>query len=482
VSDVLTATRDALAGERAWLVGGAVRDRLLGRPPAPDLDVVLDGDVRGAARALGRATGGAAFELSGTFGAWRVVGPGQAWQVDLTALQGGSLDADLAARDLTVNAMAEPLAGGELADPHRGREDLARGVLRMVSPAAFGADPLRVLRVARLAVELGFEPDAATMVAARGHAPAIAGVAHERVFAELRRLVGSDAAVRGLELMDALALTAPVLPELDALHGVQQSRYHHRDVHGHTLEVLQAVIDLERDPAAALGEEHAPAVRALLAEPLADELTRGGALRFGALLHDAAKPQTRVEVGEGRVGFPDHDRQGAQVARAALTRLRTSERLRAHVAALARHHLRLGFLVHDMPLDRRAIHRYLTACEPVAVEVTLLSVADRLATRGRKADEAIARHLELARQMLGEALARRAEGPVAPLVRGDELSAALGIDPGPQLGRLLAQIDEARFAGEVTTPADALALARELASSEHPTKGAEHGEDRRHRR
>jgi poly(A) polymerase len=482
VSDVLTATRDVLAGERAWLVGGAVRDRLLGRPPAPDLDVVLDGDVRGAARALGRATGGAAFELSGAFGAWRVVGPGHAWQVDLTPLHGGSLDADLAARDLTVNAMAEPLGGGELADPHRGREDLSRGVLRMVSPAAFGADPLRVLRVARLAVELGFEPDVATMAAARAHAPAIAGVAHERVFAELRRLVGSDAAVRGLELMDALALTAPVLPELDALHGVQQSRYHHRDVHGHTLEVLQAVVDLERDPAAALGEEHGPAVRALLAEPLADELTRGGALRFGALLHDAAKPQTRVEVGEGRVGFPDHDRQGAAVARAALTRLRASERLRAHVAALARHHLRLGFLVHDMPLDRRTIHRYLTACEPVAADVTLLSVADRLATRGRKADEAIVRHLELARQLLGEALARREEGVAPPLVRGDVLSAALGIDPGPQLGRLLAEIEEARFAGEVTTPADALVLARELASAEHDAKGADHGEDRRHRR
>jgi hypothetical protein len=187
-------------------------------------------------------------------------------------------------------------------------------------------------------------------------------------------------------------------------------------------------------------------------------------------------------VGEGRVGFPDHDRQGAQVARAALARLRASERLRAHVAALARHHLRLGFLVHEMPLDRRAIHRYLAACEPVAADVTLLSVADRLATRGRNADAAIARHLELARQVLGEALARRAEGPAPPLVRGDELSAALGIEPGPQLGRLLAQIDEARFAGEVTTPAEALALARELASAEHPTEGAEHGEDRRHRR
>ena len=463
MTEPLTAAREALAGERAWLVGGAVRDRLLGRADATlDLDVAVDADVGRAARAVARATRGAAFELSDAFGGWRVVAPDRTWQVDLSPLQGDSLEDDLAARDLTINAMAEPLAGGELVDPHGGVGDLARRRLRMVSPRAFAADPLRVLRIARLAVELGFDADPDTVAAARSHAAAVAGVAQERVFAELRRLVTSDAAVRGLGLMDELALTAAVLPELDALRGVEQSPYHHRDVHGHTLEVLQATIDLERDPAAALGEERAGAVAAFLAEPLADELTRGGALRFGALLHDAAKPQTRVELPDGRVGFPGHDLEGAHLARAALARLRASERLRAHVAALTRHHLRLGFLVHEAPLDRREIYRYLTACEPVEVDVTLLSVADRLATRGRKADEAIARHLALARELLDEALARRAAGPAAPLVRGDELAVALDIAPGPELGRLLAEIAEARFAGEVATREDAIALARRL--------------------
>ena len=104
--------------------------------------------------------------------------------------------------------------------------------------------------------------------------------------------------------MDELDLVAAVLPELTTLRGVEQNPYHHRDVHGHTLEVLQASIDLERDPAAALGDESLAApVRALLAEPLADELTRGGGLRFGALLHDVAKPQTRIELPDGRIAF-----------------------------------------------------------------------------------------------------------------------------------------------------------------------------------
>ncbi|HEX5901245.1 MAG TPA: HD domain-containing protein [Solirubrobacteraceae bacterium] len=331
----------------------------------------------------------------------------------------------------------------------------------MVSADAFAADPLRTLRVARLATELGFEIDPDTATAVRAHVPGLAGTAQERVFTELRRIVTADAAVRGLTLMDELDLLAAVLPELAALHGVEQNPYHHRDVHGHTLEVLQASIDLERDPAAALGDEALAApVRALLAEPLADELTRGGGLRFGALLHDIAKPRTRTELPDGRIGFPHHDEQGAEMARAALARLRASERLRSHVAALTRHHLRLGFLVHEMPLDRHELYRYLLKTEPVEADVTLLSVADRLATRGRKAEEAIARHLELAREVLAEALARRAAGPQPPLVRGDELAAALGIARGPELGELMTQIAEARFAGEVSTREEALALAK----------------------
>jgi tRNA nucleotidyltransferase/poly(A) polymerase len=457
------AVRAALQGQRAWLVGGAVRDRLLGRGTGDeDLDLAVEGDPRGAARRLARATGAAAFELSETFGGWRVVGPGHAWQVDLTPLQGGTLERDLAARDLTVNAMAEPLDGGELVDPHGGRADLAARRLRMVSPAAFAADPLRTLRVARLAIDLGFAVDPATADAVRAHAAGLGRVAPERVFAELKRIVASDAALTGLELMDELDVTGAVLPELGALRGVEQNAYHHRDVHGHTLEVLEQAIALERDPAAVLGAELAEPVRALLAEPLADELTRGGGLRFGALLHDAAKPQTRVELPGGRIGFPRHDIEGADVARAVLTRLRASERLRAHVAALTRHHLRLGFLVHEAPLDRRAVYRYVRDCEPVAADVTLLSAADRLATRGRKAEEAIARHVALARQLLAAALAARAAGPTAPLVRGDDLARELGIAPGPRLGELLEAIAEAAFAGEVTGRDEAVAYARQL--------------------
>jgi poly(A) polymerase len=484
--DALDATRAALAGRRAWLVGGAIRDRALGRATA-DLDVVVDGDPAEAAQAIARAAGRAAcFALSEQFGAWRVSARDSSWQVDVERLRDGSLEADLALRDFTVNAIAEPIAGGDPIDPLGGLQDLSAGRLRMASPSAFADDPLRVLRLARIAVELGLQPEAQTVRHAREQAPRLARCSPERVFAELRRIVAAPDAVRGLELVGELAATPVVLPALDALKDVEQNRFHHADVYGHTLEVLARTIALSeaagvdsRAGAGRAAEEageqaeeiesvlagHRPAVAALLTEPLADGMTRGEALRWGALLHDAAKPLTRdVRPADGRVTFLGHDERGATLAREVLARLRASERLRAHVSALVRHHLRLGFLVHEpQPLSRRTAFSYLHACSPVEVDVTLLSVADRLATRGDRALEAIEAHLRVAREMLADALRWRAEGPPAPLVRGDELARALGIAAGPRVGELLAQLSEAQYAGEIATREQALAHARTLA-------------------
>jgi putative nucleotidyltransferase with HDIG domain len=448
--------------EPAWLVGGAVRDQLLGRP-TDDYDVVLRGDARHLARSLARSTAGHAFGLSETFGVWRVVDRERRWQVDVLPLVGDAIEADLAGRDFTINAIAEPLGGGPYVDPFGGLQDLRDRRLRMVSPRAFVEDPLRTLRLARLVCELDFEAEADTVGAAGASAQALAQVAPERIFAELRRILIADRALAGLELMDRIRATEVVLPEVSRMRGVEQSQYHHLDVYDHTRSVLAETIELERGPERRLGA-HAEAVAQFLAEPLANELTRGQALRFGALLHDVAKPETRHVTPEGRITFIGHDALGARMAADVLTRLRTSERLREHVAALTRHHLRLGFLVHEMPLGRRAVYRYLRACEPVQVDVTLLSVADRLATRGRGSDVAIARHLELARQLVGEALAWR-EGPPRPPLRGDEVARAVGLRPGRALGRILAELEEASFAGEITSREQAIARARELAGA-----------------
>jgi putative nucleotidyltransferase with HDIG domain len=474
----------------AWIVGGALRDELLERP-VRDVDIAVKGDPTRAARALAAELNGPVFRLSEAFGAWRVIDRAGERVYDFAPLQGDSIEEDLAKRDFTVNAMARPIEAGALAgeagalageagalageagalageagaliDPLGGRADLASRTLRVLGPEAYESDPLRTLRLARFAAELGFAPDPETQRLTQAAAPRIAEAAGERVFAELRRLLLAGGAIEGVRLADRLGVLPAVLPELTALHGIDQSDYHHLDVYDHTLEVLAQQIELE-GRLDELFPTDAPRIANVLAEPLGDELTRGEALRFGALVHDVGKPATREVRPDGRITFMGHDRLGERMVHDLCRRLRTSERFARFLGALTHHHLVLGFLVHERPLDRVHVYRYLRRTAPVEVEVTLLSCADRLATRGRKADEATAAHLELARELMTAALDWREHGPPRVPVRGDELADELGIEPGPELGRLLGELEEAAYVGEADTREQAIALARRLRS------------------
>jgi putative nucleotidyltransferase with HDIG domain len=453
-----------------WIVGGALRDELLGRP-VRDVDVAVAGDPEPVARALAADFRGPVFRLSEAFGAWRVIDHARQRIFDVSPLQADGIEEDLVLRDFTVNAMARPapasalaqerLPPGELIDPLGGRADLEARVLRVLGPPAYERDPLRALRLARFAAELGFEPDAETERLTVAAAPRVPEAAGERVFGELRRLVIADRALAGLELADRLGLLRSVLPELAELHDVEQSPYHHLDVYDHTLEVMARQIELEGRLEELFGPD-ASRLGRILEEQIGDELTRGQALRFGALLHDIGKPATRDVRPEGRVTFVGHDRLGGRMVRSVCRRLRTSERLARFLEGLTRHHLVLGFLVHERPLDRREVYRYLTRTSPVEVEVTLLSCADRLATRGRRAEEATTAHLELAAELMHAALDWREHGPPPVPIRGDELARELGIEPGPELGRLLAELAQAAYAGEAMTRDEAVAVARRL--------------------
>jgi putative nucleotidyltransferase with HDIG domain len=428
-----------------------------------DVDVAVDGDPEAAARAVSAAAGGPVFPLSEEFGAWRVI-TRQGFVCDASPLQGGSIEEDLARRDFTVNAMAVALGAdraGEILDPHGGRADLDARVLRVLAEQSYLDDALRPLRLARFAAELGFTADPETERLTARHAPRVPRTSPERIWAELRRLVVAAGVLDGLELADRLGLVEAVLPELHALHGVEQSHFHHLDVYDHTIEVLREQLALERDLDGAFGGL-APELSDVMSRPLADELTRMQALRFGALLHDVGKPATRGELPGGRVSFIGHDSAGAEMVQAICRRLRTSEKLGSFLAGVTRHHLVLGFMVHHRPLAPEAVYRYLRHTEPVEVEVTLLTCADRRATRGKNAEAAIAAHLELARELMAAALAWRRDGPPKPPLRGDELARELGIERGPELGRLLEEIRARVFAGEVKDRAQAVELARSL--------------------
>ena len=300
------------------------------------------------------------------------------------------------------------------------------------------------------------------MSLARASARLASEPAGERQFAELRGILCGPEPIRGLGLMDELGITGVVLPELEALRGIAQTANHHLDVHDHTLAVLEHLLEVEADLPRYAGDT-ARQIGDLLAEPLSDEVTRGCALRFGALLHDIGKPATRA-MHDGRVTFIGHDSAGAEVIASICDRLKTSAKLSEHLQGLARHHLRLGFMVHERPLSRRAVYSYLRATDPVSADVTLLTAADRMAARGEgpiASDEMIAAHLELVREMLPEAVAWRADPPAPPL-DGNDLASEIGLTPGPRMGEILEELRVASFAGELADRDAALELAREL--------------------
>ena len=241
------AVREALAGREAWVVGGAVRDELLGRPGV-DLDVAL-AEPEDAARRFARVSGGAPFPLSERHGAWRVALDGGR-TVDFTPLR-GPLEDDLATRDFTINAIAVPLGGGAPVDPFGGRDDLAARTLRAVAETIFSDDPLRLLRAVRLEDELGFRMDERTERLLRDHTERVTAPAGERVLGELERL-----SERGFRRLDELGLLRPLGGSLERLNPrVDSARYRLVSVFGDSLRRLPISNDLRRYASALLRAE-----------------------------------------------------------------------------------------------------------------------------------------------------------------------------------------------------------------------------------
>lgn len=453
---------------RAWAVGGGLRDALLGRPVA-DLDLAVEGDAAPFAAALARAHGADRFRLSRDFGSWSVTGGRLPIHVDITPLQGRDLAADLDRRDFTVNALALDISAPDagVVDRHGGLADLSAGRLRLVSEGALAADPVRLMRLARQAQELGFTVDVAAVARAHADARALWRAPGERLMRELGRILALPRADLALRLLDSLGVLGVLVPQLEDCRGVDQSPYHHLDVLGHTLEVVQRTVEVCADPAPVF-RGCAPRVADTLAAPLAEGLTARDGLVLAALLHDMAKAATRGVTPEGRITFIGHDRDGAEMADALLRRLRTSNRLREMVVSCIRWHLPLGFLVHRTPLSLRQIDRYLQLTSPQEVEVIVLTVADRLATHGpRTSEAAIRRHLVLAREVMSEHFRIADRSPIVPLMPGDALARAVARPPGPWLAQLQRQLREEQLVGAVRTRDEAARFAREWSES-HP--------------
>ena len=423
--------REALAGEEGvWIVGGAVRDAALDRA-VTDIDLAVTADPGAVARRIADAAGGFAFELSAEFGSWRAAARDRSWQVDVTALRGEAIAGDLA----LATSRSEPLPyrlGARVSSTRMaGLADLEGRVLRVVGPAAFEDDPLRLLRAPRLAAELGLQIDQETADLARRRAHRAAVPAGERQLAELRALIAGPDPLGGLRLMDELGVTAAVLPEVEAMRGVEQSPNHHLDVYGHTLAVLDILLEIEADLPRYAGDR-ADEVAGMLAEPLADDLTRGDALRFGALLHDIGKPATAEDRGGLRhVHRPRRSRggdRGRDLPPPAREPPPGGAPRRPGAPPSAPRLPRP-----ERPLPPRTVHEYLRATGDVAVDVTLLTVADRLAARGSgplASDEMVEAHLDLAREMLAAGARLAPRRAAAAAARGRRAGGRAGHRPG----------------------------------------------------
>lgn len=460
-------------------MGGFLRDALLGRE-SHDVDLAVAADPLSLGRRLADVLAGHFVRLHEEHKAARIVLPDSEAirSLDLLPLR-VDIEADLAQRDLTINAMAVPIGdlAGERAlsiiDPCGGRRDLAKGIVRMVRPETFGADPLRLLRAVRLCAELGFTLDPQTAAVMAENALLLPQVAPERQRDELMRILATSRAAPGLRLADKLGLLDSLLPEVVATRGEEQPKEHQWDVFDHSLEAVAALDALLRSekPAEArwarlwrqLWEkmEEFPAVREHFREEVSQGHTRAALLKLAALLHDIAKPETRTIEDNGRMRFFGHAQAGALKAAAAARRLRLSGAEVRQVEAMVKEHLRPLQIARDGPPSRRALYRYFRDTGEAAIDVLFLSLADHLATVGPRLDwDDWRAHLDVVGFILAWRFQEEATAP-ARLVTGHDLMDALGLSPGPLVGRLLEAVQEAQAAGEVTTREQALALARQ---------------------
>jgi poly(A) polymerase len=474
----------------AWLVGGFVRDRLLGRI-THDLDLVVpEGGIR-LARAVAAAFGGASFVLDDARDVGRAIvsdPTGESLDVDVARLRVPDLLDDLALRDFTVNAIALDIntAATEpaLFDPFEGRADLSRRLLRAVTEGAFRDDPLRMLRGVRMVAELGFRIEDATYNLTRRDAPLIQSVSGERVRDELVRILVAPGAWQHLRLLAALGLLRYTLPEAAAQQGVAQSAPHYQDVFDHTRSVLahlegiyallwpesgyarpQPVAD---DPTVVAAEVQwvevadtlvpfADDLRAHLSLPLASGHTRRDLLLWAAMTHDWGKPAKRTENDTGQTHFYDHDRWGALLVESRLQALKFAGDEVTYVARLTDLHMRPAHLARDFPPTPRAVYRYFRDAETTGPDCALLGLADQMAMQAQDfVPETWQRRLATTRTLF-DAYFRdhpRSVTP-APLLNGRQVMAELDLKPGPRIGELLEGLREAQATGEVNSETEA---------------------------
>ena len=426
--------RFAAAGHELALVGGPVRDALLGRE-VHDLDLTTDAVPQ---RILELVDGwaDAVWTVGIDFGTVGLRRKGV--QLEITTYRsesyspksrkpevdyGTSLTEDLVRRDFTVNAMAVRLPSREFADPFGGLEDLHARRLRTpgLPEDSFSDDPLRIMRGVRFAAQLGFELAPEVREAASSMADRLKIVSAERIRDELTKLMVSPAPRLGVELMVDLGIAPYVLPEVPKMRLEIDEHHRHKDVYEHSLTVLDQAIDLERR------------------RGMAPDLV----LRLAALLHDVGKPKTRAFEPGGRVTFHHHEVVGASMSKSRLSALRFPKDVVNDVSTLVALHLRFHGYGKGEWTDS-AVRRYARDAGHLLERLHVLTRAD-CTTRNRRKAAALARAYDDIERRI-ERLAEEEElNSIRPDLDGNEIQRILGIKPGPLVGKAYRYMLELRL-------------------------------------
>ncbi len=462
----------------AYLVGGYIRDTLIQRNTI-DIDIAVSADAFLIAQKLSGLLQGKyiPLDIENNIARIALCEKDKTHYLDISALR-GNIENDLSLRDFTIDAMAvniEKLAPeittNDIIDPLKGQNDLKNKVVRTAGNNAFAEDPIRMLRAVRLAAELGFIIDKDTEHLIITRSPLIIKTAMERVNEELCRLFSLPHTSYWLHKLDYLQLLDILMPELSTTKGIEQPVEHYWDVYGHLIETVAAVENLFHqdnmkkqlnNPVdfVPLSEE----LRQYFEQHVGPALNRKNLLKFAALLHDIAKPQTKILTENGRTRFFGHDKDSAQIASQILTRLRFSNRQIYIITRIIELHMRVGQMTNpgEMP-TRRAIYRYFRDAGDVAIDTLFFSLADHLAARGPNLNLSHwIEHANMVEYTLSVCHEKKEVVQPPKLLDGHDLINIFGLPPGPEIKKILDNIHELQAAGEITTRDDALAATRKF--------------------
>lgn len=437
---------------KAWLVGGAIRDLLLGKQPS-DIDIISADNAAEYARELAQNIGRRVVELgTSPCNIFRVVGKRSIY--DICELNGPSIEHDLIRRDFTINALAWEIPKRVLIDLSKGRKDLAQKQIRMVSDTVFQKDPIRLIRAFRLAGTLKFQIESNTSITIKKEAHRLKTSAAERIQTELYKILKLPDSAATIKAMDVSGLLQQILPEVTDLKNCGQTQFHNTDAFTHTMVAFSALerILTQFDHLFQIGKGGA------LNASLIDHPEQ---LKLALLLHDIGKPEASSIGLNGQVHFYGHAKIGAQMADAIARRLALSASQRKYLTLIIGSHLQPSFLFNDHQRGRlsdRAIIRLFRKVQAFTPDLLVHALADFSGKKKSVQNLALKQQFD---QFIKGLLERyffiyESDQKQPPLLLGRDLIKHFELSPSPLFRTILDAVEERRLTGQLISKADAL--------------------------